>query len=468
MKVYNTIIIGGGYAGLSAAYELSKLNIEHILIEKNEQLGGLSRTFELNGSYFDLGPHTYFDKDEEVVKFWKGLIGDKLKNYERNSKIYYNKKYINSPLKVLDAAINLGFGAAFKMFASFFYSKIFNRNMPIENSKDWVVANFGEELYVRFFKVYNEKIWGLDCKEITCNWAGHRIKSSLFKIFYKSIFRDKTFIVRSFNFPDQGSSTVFNALNEKLDKSNSCEIKFRTIVTDISYDSNEGTYQIELNKNETIFASNIISTMPLEELVHKLFKQDERIKKIADKLRYRNLILCLINVDNEDVVGMEEHWIDIHDPAILSLRVTNFRNYKCGMAAEGKSPFCLEYNCFEEEKIWNASDEEIYDLAIKDLKGMRLLKDIKKYDFKVVRFPKAYPLYYKGYEPHVEAIKEKLLIHKNIHTIGRAGMYKWNNMHHSIKTGILAARNVSDEKHDLWNVKGLVALGKDYNNDDDT
>ena len=101
------VIFGAGYAGLFAAYELEKHNQEYIVLEKNNEPGGLSRTFKLDNLNFDIGPHIYFNKQEEIRNIWKELIEDKLITIKRHNKIFYDGTYINSPLKPFNAISKL-------------------------------------------------------------------------------------------------------------------------------------------------------------------------------------------------------------------------------------------------------------------------------------------------------------------------------------------------------------------------
>ena len=70
----------------------------------------------------------------------------------------------------------------------------------------------------------------------------------------------------------------------------------------------------------------------------------------------------------------------------------------------------------------------------------------------MVRQPDAYPVYNSGYEKRLKVIGDFLDGFENLQTIGRNGMHRYNNMDHSMQTGILAAQNVLGADHDLWAV----------------
>lgn len=76
------LIIGGGPAGLTAAYELLKGSkaknppeeIEVIVFEESDLLGGISKTVNYNGNRMDMGGHRFFSKDPKVNAWWLEML----------------------------------------------------------------------------------------------------------------------------------------------------------------------------------------------------------------------------------------------------------------------------------------------------------------------------------------------------------------------------------------------------------
>ena len=71
------IVIGGGPAGLTCAYELSKHGVASIVLEADHVLGGIARTVDYKGYLFDIGGHRFFTKWDEVQQIWDEILGDK-------------------------------------------------------------------------------------------------------------------------------------------------------------------------------------------------------------------------------------------------------------------------------------------------------------------------------------------------------------------------------------------------------
>ena len=103
------VVIGGGAAGLTAAYELTKFNVRPIVLEKRDKVGGIACTENYKGFHFDMGGHRFFTKSEEVNKLWHEILGTDFLRRPRLSRIYYNNKFFYYPLKPFNIIINLGF-----------------------------------------------------------------------------------------------------------------------------------------------------------------------------------------------------------------------------------------------------------------------------------------------------------------------------------------------------------------------
>ena len=159
------VIIGGGPAGLTASYHLSKDGVKSIVLEKDKVVGGIARTVNYKKYYFDIGGHRFFTKSEEVEKIWKEVLGDDFLQRKRLSRIYYNKKFFYYPLRAFNAMLGLGLWNSFMIFASYLYGQL-NPKKQNDTFEQWVSNRFGKRLFNIFFKAYTEKVWGIPCSEI--------------------------------------------------------------------------------------------------------------------------------------------------------------------------------------------------------------------------------------------------------------------------------------------------------------
>src|SRR5665213_2751977 len=178
----NVAIIGGGPAGLSAAYGLTNAGINVTVLERHSVVGGLARTVEHDGHRFDIGPHRFFTKSDMVNDLWHEVLGVDLLNVDRVTRILYQNKMFDYPLTAVNTLSGLGINSAVAMLLSYTAARAEARIRPhaAENFEEWVVQHFGWKLYSAFFKTYTEKVWGIPCTTIGADWAGQRIKGLTF------------------------------------------------------------------------------------------------------------------------------------------------------------------------------------------------------------------------------------------------------------------------------------------------
>jgi protoporphyrinogen oxidase len=144
------IVLGAGPAGLTAAYKAGKQKLHAIVLEKDSDVGGISKTVRYNGYLFDIGGHRFFTKYEEVKRIWEEILGDEFITRPRLSRIYYNNKFFYYPLKPLNALMNLGPMTSVQVVLSYLYAQL-HPYKNVENFEAWVSNKFGRKLFQIFF-----------------------------------------------------------------------------------------------------------------------------------------------------------------------------------------------------------------------------------------------------------------------------------------------------------------------------
>lgn len=463
----NVCVIGAGPAGLSAAFVLSEKNVDTVVLEKSSRLGGISRTIEKDGFRFDLGGHRFFTKDDEVEEFFKCILGDEIIWVPRSSKIFYLNKYFDYPLKPANALLGMGVVTTAKCLADYGLVKVKGlvRKPEIVSLEDWVSHEFGPQLFRLFFKNYTEKVWGIDCDRICAEWAAQRIKGLSLRVAIKdALFPTKNgkvaTLIDRFMYPGLGIGRISERLADQVEQLGN-EVRTRSMAAAVNHEGGRIT-SVEVepagNGKYRLPVANLVSSMPLTELVLAMRPQaPKEVVAAARSLRYRDLITVNLMVNKPQVT--DQTWIYIHDPSIKLGRIHEPKNWSHAMAPKDKSSIVAEYFCFEGGDVWNMKDDDLIDLTISDLdKRLGFLKKEDVIGAFVVRVPKAYPMYELGYEQPLEKVLKYMESFSNLQIIGRYGTYKYNNMDHSMKTGILAARNILGESHDI----GQVNVEKEY------
>ncbi|WP_299435098.1 NAD(P)/FAD-dependent oxidoreductase [uncultured Aquimarina sp.] len=453
--VKKVIIIGAGPAGLSAAYTLSKNDINVEIFEASPHVGGMSRSFDLWGQRVDLGPHRFFSKEPKINNFFDEIIKEDYTLVNRLTRIYYKKRFFDYPLKLLNVLGNLSIATIFSIL--FYYGK--QRLFPIKNPETfekWVTNRFGEKLYTIFFKYYTEKLWGIPCSRIDADWAAQRIKGlSLFEAVISALKSNKgnkhKTLVDQFAYPKNGTGTLYEKAQDFVIGKGGI-VHMQTPIKKIITENNICKGVITTDGIEH-YADYVISSMPLTSLIKGIDTTPIAVLEASKKLYFRNTILVYLEINKENL--FEDNWIYVHSPEVQHGRITNFRNW-CSSINKGKTStiLCMEFWAFDTDKIWEADDAYLNDLAIKELKTLNLIDSNEIVEnYKIVRVPKCYPVYEIGYREHLDIIENYLTNIDKLIPIGRYGAFKYNNQDHSILMGILAAENIINGTNvDLWKI----------------
>jgi protoporphyrinogen oxidase len=447
-------VIGAGPAGITAAYELAKAGFPVDVYEASDRVGGLSRTIDLWNQKIDLGPHQFFSNDTKVNKVWLEVVGKDYRMVDRLTRIYYKKKFYYYPLKPFDALFKLGVGTAFVCVMSYFKQRIApaKRDGSFET---WVIGRFGHRLYSIFFKTYSEKLWGISCKELDEDFAAQRIKKlSLFEAIKNALFKSKKnkhkTLVDQFAYPTGGTGMVYERMKSFIEK-NGGRVLVSTPVKRVINSGNAVT-GIELTTGETVNYDHVISSMPITLLVNNLNGLPDEVKTAAADLKFRNTILVYLKIEGENV--FPDNWLYVHASDLQMGRITNFRNWVPEINNGEKSTIvALEYWSYEQDDFWKMSDEELIALGKTEFTKTGLGKGLAISAGHVVRIPRCYPVYQRGYKEPLKVVEKYLTGIGNLSVIGRYGAFKYNNQDHSILMGILAADNlIHNRQHDLWEI----------------
>ena len=465
----SAVVIGAGPAGLTAAYELSKHGIQPTVIELADKVGGISRTETYKGYRFDIGGHRFFTKITEVQRIWKEILGDEFIQVPRLSRIYYQNKFFNYPLSIPNTLKNLGLVNSTLIGLSYLNALIKTTLKPreAENFEDWVSDRFGKRLFNTFFKTYTEKVWGMPCKEIQAEWAAQRIKGlSLRKAVTDALLgsSDAKTLIKEFDYPIHGPGMMWERCTEIIE-GNGSQVLMETRVSRVEHDGDRITKVIAQKGNETfeVEAEQFISSMPVTALARCMAPAPpQEVIDASNSLQYRDFLIVSIIVDQEDL--FPDNWIYIHSPDFKVGRIQNFKNWSPAMVPDHrKTCLGMEYFCSEGDEIWNMTDEELIALASKEIQGLGLMeKGIKVEDGTVIRQRKAYPVYDADYKGHLQVVRDYLAGFKNLQTVGRNGMHRYNNQDHSMMSGLLAAKNLLGGSHDLWNINTEQEYHEDY------
>ena len=467
MKV---LIIGAGPAGLSCGYELAKAGIEVEVYEASPFVGGMARSFDLWGQRVDIGPHRFFSKEKHINEFFTTLVKDDYTLVNRMTRIYYRNRFFHYPIKLFNVLRNLPPTTIFMILFEYVRIRIFPYKDP-KTFEEWVSNRFGRKLFEIFFKHYSEKLWGISTSKIDADWAAQRIKSlSLWEALISAIFGNKgdkhKTLLDQFAYPDNGTGTIYERAADYI-LNHGGKVNLQTPVKGVIQDAGlgnrdqgsgtrdrgSGVTGIELKDGTIVKADYVVSTMPLTLLLKGLKDVPADVISAAEKLYFRNTLLVYLEVDSMDLFA--DNWIYVHSPEVKHGRITNFRNWSRELNRDKKTTIlCMEFWAFDHDAIWTDNDENIAELAKKEIHLLKLVpQQTKILNAFVLRVPRCYPVYETGYQVNLKKVETYLDTVENLIPIGRYGAFKYNNQDHSILMGILAADKITQGLDtDLWKI----------------
>jgi protoporphyrinogen oxidase len=452
-------IIGAGPGGLTAAYLLAKSGVKVTVLEGDVVVGGISRTARYKGYRFDIGGHRFFTKIAPVEALWHEVLSSEFISVPRLSRIYYDGKFFDYPLKAMNALRGLGLLNAVLIVVSYLRSRLWPDPVE-ENFEQWVSNRFGKRLYEIFFKTYTEKVWGIPCTEIRAEWAAQRIQGlSLARAILSAAAIQKRStqiktLINEFQYPRLGPGQMWEMARDRIVAMGGEVLMRHQAVAVELRDGRAVAVRARAPAGEVrVPADHVISTTDVRALVQALDPAPPTAVRLAgDGLRYRDFLVVALMIDRAPL--FPDNWIYIHSPGVKVGRIQNFNNWSAAMVPDPDRTTCLglEYFCFEGDGLWTTKDEDLIALATRELRSLDLVGDATVFDGTVVRMRKAYPIYDGEYRDHLDRVRAFIDPIPNVHCVGRNGMHKYNNQDHSMLTAMMTVWNMQGAAHDVWAV----------------
>src|SRR5215210_7407056 len=262
MREKPTVVLGGGPAGLTGAYLLAKMGLPVIVLEAEDQVGGIAKTAVRDGYRFDLGGHRFFTKAKEVNDLWNEIMAEEFLRRPRMSRIYWNRKFLDYPLRGPDVIKKLGPVELTRAFLSYLWAQIKPKG-PEDTFEQWVSNRFGKRLFKLFFKSYTEKVWGVPTSEIRAEWAAQRIKGLSFFSAAKAAFvgnrGDKIkSLISEFHYPRFGPGQMWETMCDEIERLGG-KVLLERRVTKLEFEGNRCT-RVHVG-GEVFEASAVVSSL---------------------------------------------------------------------------------------------------------------------------------------------------------------------------------------------------------------
>lgn len=423
------LILGAGWSGLLAADLLyNKYNNKKIVIlEKEQELGGLARTLNFRSFKFDIGGHGLFFKKEENANYLRKMVNyNDLLTLKRKIKVLYKNKYIDYPPN-LYSVLRIEKKYVLNIFLDMFR---LNKSQRQDNFEEWVKSNYGECLYKIYFRDYTEKVWGKSCNQLSASWADKRIgNNSLYKFFKSSFMRNGYGKENNpfFYYPKEGIGLLPKILERDV-VNKGCQIykgiELKQVLINkgtlksLSYIFDKCEYEIHFK--------HIISSIPVTELIKIFLNATPVIKSTLQGIKYRNLILVNFIFDRRLITNW--HWCYFPSSEVLFSRIHEPKLWSKDMAPEDKTLLCIEIFCDYDDFYWNMKEGDLINQVQDTLRNIGLVNGKDFFGARINKIKYAYPLHYCGFEKPLNDANSFFATFKNLHLIGRSGTHSYFDM----------------------------------------
>ncbi len=427
-------ILGGGAAGLAAGYFARKHGLSFRIFEAADRSGGNCFTIRHGEFLFDTGAHRFHDRYPEITNELLRLMDGEMQRIQVPSQIFSLGKRIDFPLMPLNLIRKLGPLAAAKAGADFIAARLGGRPVSAD-FESFAVSRYGRYLAERFLLGYSAKLWGSPTGRLDPEIAGRRLQGLDLRGFLHESFAGKSAAVRhldgAFYYPRRGG---IGAITERLHAACGPEaVRLQAAVTRIRHRDGR-VMAIEISGRESLETNQVISSIPLSELIELLEPHPpETIVSAARRLRFRSLILAALFLDRPRVTANASLYFP--DPLVPFTRVYEPKNRSRAMAPAGKTSLVAEIPCDRSGPLWRQADEELLAAVSAALRRFGFLKGGETIGGKVVRLASAYPVL------NLSAVGERRRIHQylrglaNLSLTGRNGLFSYSHLHDQLQRG---------------------------------
>jgi protoporphyrinogen oxidase len=436
----NVLILGGGMSGLSVAYYLKLNDIPLTVFDALDKPGGNCRTINIDEFMFDTGAHRIHDKDKEITKQVKNLLGAKLKRINAPSKIFDNGRFLSFPLEFQDVFSIMD--KCFTIRACIDIIKSRRHKGLSSDFESFAVFSYGRSMAERFLLNYSRKLWGVPCNMLSTEVSGERLKSmtfiTLLQNFISRRYAENKHYEGEFYYPDRGIGQLSEAMAQFIGFEN---IRLNSGVTDIIHNGKR-IEAIMIDGHNSININQIISTLAITNFITMMRPAPPQdILNKAKSLKFRNIRLAVFFIRSERI----NNAATIYFPAdrFIFTRGYEPKNRSMSMSPHGMTSFVLEVPCFEHEWEWNADHNDFMKKIREQIIGTSLIRDKDIIGCTDERIVNAYPVLEKEYKEKVLSIFEYLSRFQNLEVFGRIGLFKYLWIHNLLREGQDIARRVA-------------------------
>ena len=447
------VVLGAGPAGMTAAWRLSELGYPVTLLDRENAVGGMARTIKVGRYLVDYGPHTFHIRETEesrkILDTIRHFFGKDPLILTRGTRVLLQGKEYIYPLEMMQVLTGVSPILSLRIVFDYLVATAKSTFAPArkeDSFEEWGVRNLGRTLYDLCFGIYSARVWGLPTGQISSKQAQRVAKLNLKNIILRTlgVRADPATYFTKYMYPREGISLLYDGMAAEVRKAGNGILLDSTVVrlerdgdriARVVYTSNGAEHAIA--------ADLVLSTLPLPALVGMVTPAlPQAVIDHAARLRYRSLKLIYIALKRARMT--DYHWVYLLDEHFRVNRLSEQKNVSPDMVPPDRTVLCIELSLWKDEPLWNASDEEIYRLALRDLMKMGYgVTEADVEEYHITDIPTAYPVYELNFEEHLIPVLEGVHALRNVLTLGRHGLFLNNSMDDNVLLGIQIADHIN-------------------------
>lgn len=444
------VVLGGGPAGLAAAYKLAQRGWTNVaVLERGARVGGNAGSFVVEGIPVDFGSHRLHPvTPPDVMGDIRALLGEDLLDRPRHGRIRLRGRWVHFPLKPFDLLTRLppSFMAG---VVSDGVAKALTRESGEATFASILERGLGRTICRDFYFPYAQKIWGLAPEALDPEQAKRRISNSSLGKMIRKVMSALPGAKRPagagrFYYPRLGFGQISDALHAAALRGGA-SVHLETVVTGVTVEQGRvRTVEATVAGQARSFpADYVLSTIPVTALAGLVRTSGPAAPLDAVRaLRSRAMVLVYLTLETNQFTEFDAHYFP--ETAIRISRLSEPKNYSLTQAP-GRTVLCAELPCAQEDAEWSASDEELGRLVVRDLETAGLGPVPRVLHAQTRRLPQAYPLYTRGYREAFDGVDRWVSALDGLVTFGRQGLFAHDNTHHTMAMAYALVQCLGDD-----------------------
>jgi protoporphyrinogen oxidase len=432
------LILGGGPAGLGAAWQLARQKKAAVtLIERGPAFGGNAGSFEAFGQRLDFGSHRLHPATEpNIMADVRALLGEDLLDRPRHGRIRLLGKWIHFPLKPLDLLVRLDKSFAFGSLRDAIAKKLPGAPSEGNTFASVLRANLGPTICEHFYFPYAVKLWGREPGELSGIQARRRVSAGNFGKLVRKVLGAVPGMKKPgagrFFYPRRGFGQISEAYAADAQR-HGAGLRLSTSLVELSRPAGGGwraTVERE-GVREVIAADHVWSTIPITALAKALVPAaPSEVLAAAETTTFRAMILVYLQIPVARFTEFDAHYFPGADTRIT--RLSEPKNYAALTEPRDSTVLCAELPCSVGDKYWNLSDQQLGELVAQDLQNSKIPLPVAPSAVAIRRLGQAYPIYLNGYEAALEKLDTWVGSLPELISFGRQGLFAHDNTHHAL------------------------------------